>query len=153
MKNIFLILVFATIATALSFGQKISSDKVPSSVLKAFKAKFANASDIKWNIEKSKDYEAEFKFSDIEYSANFRQDGTWLETETELKVSQLPQTVSQAISKDFAGFKIDEASKNETSDNKTFYEVEVSKDKEKYELKISTTGVILNKKVEKEDND
>ena len=65
----------------------------------------------------------------------------------------MPKAVSQAISKDFAGFKIDEASKNETSDNKTFYEVEVSKDKEKYEVKISTTGEILNKKVEKEDND
>jgi uncharacterized membrane protein YkoI len=153
MKNVIIIIALAIMTIALAMAQKVSSDKVPAIVTSAFKAKFSTATDAKWEIEKKTEYEAEFKLNGAEYSANFKEDGTWLETEMEISVSQLPETVSGLIAKDFAGFKVEEAEKTETSDNKLFYEVEVSKDKEKYEVKISPTGEILNKKIKKQDND
>jgi tRNA U38,U39,U40 pseudouridine synthase TruA len=153
MKKLVLIIVITIIAVSTSVAQKVSSDKVPASVMNAFKAKFPSATNVKWEMEKSKEYEAEFKLSGAEYSANFNQEGKWLETEIEIEESQLPMAVSQAISKDFAGFKVDEAEKTETSDNKTFYEVDVTKNKEKYEVQISPSGEILKKKAKKQDND
>jgi hypothetical protein len=153
MKNICFMVAMAIITIAPLGAQKVSSDKIPATVINAFKAKFPGATKIKWEIAEAKDYEAEFKLDGVEYSANFAQDGTWLETETEMEVSQLPQAVSQAITKDFAGFKIEEAEKTETSDHKTYYEVEISKDKETLEVQISTTGAIMNRMEKKEDND
>ncbi len=144
-------MVFITISS--NYGQKISADKVPAVVTNAFNVKFSSAKDVKWEMEKSGNFEAEFKLNRVEYSANFDQNGKWLKTETEIEVSQLPKGVTDAIAKEFAGYKIDEAEMAVTFDNKITYEIEAKKDKEQYEVKFSPEGNILKKEVETDDND
>ena len=54
-------------------------------------------------------------------SANFSAEGKWLETETEIKVTDLPASVQTAL----AGKKVKEAAKILRADGSTVYEAEV----------------------------
>src|ERR1044071_6856347 len=103
-------------------AQKISADKVPAPVQKSFHAKFPGAANVKWEMEKKDRYEAAFKVNKQELTACFNPEGQWVETETELETSQLPQAVQLTISKDFAGYKIKEAVQTETQEKGKFYE-------------------------------
>jgi len=137
--------------TRSTYAQDISADKVPADVSSAFKAKFPKAEKVKWEMENGKDYEAAFKINDAEQSAVFDAGGNWMETETEIKVSELPQAVSQSVAKQFSGYKINEAEKVEKKDG-NLYEVELSKGKEILEVTLSPTGEVTEKKA-KEEND
>src|SRR4051794_19365863 len=106
MKNL-LIMLLATIAfNTISFAQKLSADKVPSAVSKAFQEKFPKVTDVKWELEAKTDYEANFKLNGTKTSAKFNESGKWMETETDYKVADLPQSVKDLLAKDYAGYKI-----------------------------------------------
>jgi uncharacterized membrane protein YkoI len=154
MRKINFVIALIVFAIAPLFAQKISSDKVPANVLNAFKAKFPAATDVNWGVEKSTDYEAEFKINGEEYSANFNQNGKWLETEMNIDASKLPEPVSQTLAKEFAGFKISEAEKIETPDKGIVYEIEMKDDKgTSKEVEISAEGKVLDMETKKKDND
>jgi len=126
-------------------AQQIKEAEVPDAVKKSFAQKFKNAKEVKWSKENSTEFEAEFKVGKQEQSSNFDNSGKWLVTETEIKTSELPEAVQTAISKEFAGYKIEEAENAETSDRGNFYEVELKNGKVKYEVQISGDGKVLKK--------
>jgi len=80
-----------------------------------------------------------------EVSANFEKNGKWLETETEINVSALPAEVQSTLKKDFAGFKVEEASKIESVKNGNCYEAEIEKGEESFDILFSTDGKVLSK--------
>jgi hypothetical protein len=152
-KIIYLLLTVALMSNAVC-AQKISAGKVPATVTSAFKAKFPNATKTSWEMENENEYEAGFKLNSEEVSANFDKTGKWLETETEIKVSALPASVQSALSKDFAGFKINEASKIESLKNGNCFEAEIEKGEETFDVLFTTDGKMLSKtKTEKEKGD
>jgi hypothetical protein len=142
-KIVFMLLVAATMSNAAN-AQKISADKVPAAVTSAFKTKFPTATKATWEMEKS-EYEANFKLNGEEMSANFDNTGKWMETETEIKVSALPTTIQSTLTKDFAGYKINEASKIESEKNGKCYEAEVEKGEETFDFLFSADGKVLSK--------
>jgi len=137
---------------ALSSGyaqaQKLKESEVPAAVKSAFAKRFSTVKQAKWSKENDSAFEAEFKISGIEQSANFDAAGKWLATETEMKKTDLPSSVQATLTKEFAGYTIEEAEKAETPAG-IFYEVEVEKGKATYELQISPDGKVLSKKEEK----
>ena len=155
MKKIMIVFFAVTLATT-AHAQKISEDKVPAAAVSAFKAKFPHAEKVKWQMEESKDYEANFDLNKSEMSVVFDATGNWMETETEITTATLPQAVSAAVAKQFGDYKIKEASKVEKKDSDCF-EVELSKGKEVIEVALTPTGEVLSKKAEgkkdKEDKD
>jgi len=122
---------------------------VPAVVKSSFAAKFSNADKVKWSLEKPGEYEAEFEQNKVETSAVFDEKGTLLETETEIKESELPQAIKAVIAKDFAGYKLKEIAKA-VAKNITTYEIEVEKDKKTSELVFDANGKLLKNKEEKE---
>jgi hypothetical protein len=158
MKNIIVLLSACLLVSLMGFTQKITPDKVPAPVKQAFAKKFPAATDVKYEMEK-KDYEINFKDKGVEMSANFDATGKWLETETEIKQSDLPKEVSASVTKNFAGFKISEVAKVEKGDSGLIYEMDLKSDKEGYEVQFSPKGDILKKhplkkeKEEKEENE
>ena len=95
----------------------------PQVVLNAFNQKFPGVKDVDWDLEKNGEWEAEFDGTDgKDMSANFSADGKWLETETEIAFSELPQPVQNALK----GKKVKEAARIERMDGKTVYEAEVN---------------------------
>ena len=155
MKKIIVLLSACLLISLMGFTQKITADKVPAPVKAAFAKKFPTATDVKYEMEK-KDYEINFKDKGVEMSANFDATGKWLETETEIKESDLPKEVSASATKNFAGFKISEVAKTKAPGKGLIYEMDLKKDKEGYEVQFSPTGDIVKKtplKKEKEEKE
>ena len=139
-----LILYAFAIGTCMqAHAQKLQPQAVPPVVQNAFVARFASATQVKWEKEEN-NYEAEFKQDKQELSAKLSESGTLLEVEREIKPSELPAPVQAAIAKDFAGYKIKEAEVVEANGT-TSYEVELSKGKEKLEAVFDANGKLLKK--------
>ena len=127
--------------------------EVPKVVKDAFAKKFPNAKSVSWDQENASEWEAEFKMDGMEYSANFDNQGTWKETEHEVKKSDVPQNVMASLKKEFSGYKIKESEISESSKGMV-YEFEVKKSGEAMEVAIDKNGRIVNKEsADEEDED
>lgn len=122
--NFKIISTVATVALCCVCGTACFSQKsVPKAVREAFSKKFPGVSDVDWGKEKNGEWEAEFEIGKVETTANFSADGTWLETETEIPVADLPAPVRAALQ----GKKIKEAARIERADGSTVFEAEVGR--------------------------
>ena len=130
--------------TGFSQKEKVFPEDVPPPVNQALFTKFPGAKDIHYQME-NKDYEINFKFNGTETSANFDPTGKWLETETELKLSDLPKEVIASVNKNFTGFKLSEIGKVETPAKGICYEMDLKKGNEGYEVQFNAKGDILSK--------
>ncbi len=121
MKNVLLLtLVFATISIT-GFAQV----KAPKLVLDAFKQKFPDVTSVKWQKEDTHEYEATFHSKGVKTSANFSDTGELLETETEIKFSDLPNNIQTAFTTKYPQLKAKTISKIETARGVITYELEM----------------------------
>ena len=95
---------------------------------------------LKWEKEKSNDYEASFVLNDKEVSVLYSPDGQLKETETEISISELPKAVVDAMNKKYPNVKIDEAAKIERSDNTVVYETEIKINRKTTDLLFDQNG-------------
>lgn len=123
-KLIILPALFFSFSCAAQKEQKVKESEVPAAVKSAVTAKYPGAEVEHWTLEDG-NYEAEFDVNELEMSMLVKTDGSVLETETEIKVSELPQSVQDYCAKNFAGKKIKEASKIEAADGTMTYEAEI----------------------------
>ena len=106
-----LVIVIAIIMVSLvSFAQKIKEQNVPQIIKNALLQKFPNAKEVKWDKE-GKNFEASFDLNNIDNSVLFNSDGKIVETETEIKVSQLPKSALQYLNDNYKNQKVKEAAK------------------------------------------
>ncbi|MBS1592988.1 MAG: PepSY-like domain-containing protein [Bacteroidetes bacterium] len=115
---------------------------VPQVVADAFHARFPNAARQKWEKENATEYECEFHNGKTEMSAKYDQSGKWLETETEVKVTDLPPAVLEVIIQQYKDYKLKEAEVVETQEGK-LYEAELSKGGKVTELRLSADGRVV----------
>ncbi len=125
---------------------------VPQKVKEAFDKMFPSIKSVKWDKESDSEWEAEFKMNGTEYSANFLEDGTWTETEHEIKQNDVPENVKTALVSDFPGYKIEASEISETTDG-MIYEFEIEKGKSEMEVAIDNTGKVVKKEMEKDAED
>ncbi len=145
-----------TIIAAIAFvfivntacAQKVKETEVPKAVVTSFQTHFKEVKVKSWDKEKDGSYEAEFDWNKVETSATFSPDGKLQETEQEIKVSELPKTVTDYVAKNYAGHKIAEAAKITDAAGKMTYEAEVKKDKEEMDLLFDDKGNFIKKTVE-----
>ena len=144
MKKLISVMVCLTFFVC-SYAQKPKAD-VPAAAKSAFAAKYPTAQKVKWSIEKPGEFEVEFTLGKVESSALFDASGKFLESEIEIKENELPLSAKTVISKQFAGFKIDEIEKSTDAKGITSYEMEAVKGKEKLELVFDVAGKLLSQK-------
>ncbi|NLJ43329.1 MAG: hypothetical protein GX431_06690 [Bacteroidales bacterium] len=149
MKTKILSLAAILLFSFTAFGQSVKD--VPATLKSAFTQKFSGATKVKWSRENDKEWEAEFKLGGKYYSANFDNAGTWLETEYQISVKEIPATVKTAIDKESAGAKIKVSEVTETKDGKS-YEFVISKGKNETELVIDNYGNIIKREQLKEES-
>ena len=137
MKNIFIVLMAAI---TIGLSANCQGLKVPEAVKNAFTAKYPNATNVKWGKENAKEYEAEFKLNNNSVSANFGMDGSWVETESVIPVSDLPAAVTSAIHTKYPGAVISLAEKTEQPGNKILYEVAIKVNGKKKSLELNPDG-------------
>lgn len=124
----------------------------PQKVKDAFAKKFPAVKKVKWEKESDTEWEGEFKMNGTEFSANFLEDGTWQETEHEIKKKSIPANVKTTLETEFQGYKIEEAELSETAEG-SVYEFELEKGEEELEVTIDTNGKTVNKKIKSEDEE
>jgi hypothetical protein len=135
---VFFIVSFATI----SCSQKLTEKDIPAPVKTAFNTKFPGATVIKWGKESAKGYEAEFKLNNNAVSANFGLNGSWVETETVIPVSDLPPAVKTAVNAKYPGVLITLAEKTEQPGDKTLYEISVKVNGKKKSIELNPDGTV-----------
>lgn len=101
-------------------------------------------SDWDYNMDAS-DYEVRFTADGSDYVAYY-DNGKWIRSET-LTYSQknLPSTVNQAITRDFAGYSIKDVDR-EDNINQVLYEVELQKGTDKCKIHYTADGSVVKKK-------
>jgi uncharacterized protein with ATP-grasp and redox domains len=144
------ILVALAMMLAITQGnaQKISAKDVPANVKSSLEKNYA-VKDVDWDKEGT-NYEASFEQNGKDISLLFDASGAVLVTETEIKKDELPQSVLDTLTKDFAAYKIEETAKIETN-GKISYEVEVEKGKQNFDLIFDVNGKLLEKLPKKEE--
>jgi len=143
-------LLVCMVFVAFSFAQK-PKEEAPAAAKAAFTAKYPTAQKVKWSVEKPGEFEVEFTLNKIATSALYDATGKLLETEGEIKESQLPQAVKATIAKDFAGYKLNEVEISTDAKGAETYEMEAVKGKSKLEISFDMNGKILSKEPLKED--
>ena len=144
MKAIIFALAIICLGSSAAYAQKISEDKVPAMVVTNFKKQFAKASKPQWEMEEA-DFEVNFKNNGVEYSAKYDKQGNWLETEQEIKNTELPAAVKNAIEKEFPKAEIEESEKVSYPNQASVYELEIEHGKQKFEVQFSAEGKLLKK--------
>src|SRR5688572_17639702 len=159
MRSILSIVVFAA-GISMSYAQDLKESQVPAAVKEAFKKQFPDLASPEWEKEGAY-YEAEFQVrrvnmengkavkGSIEKSVLFNEAGTLLQTEVEIKVSELPAAVSDYVAKNLGGIKIKEAARITEANGTISYEAEVGKD----DYIFDANGNFLKKEVEVDGSD
>jgi hypothetical protein len=122
MKTYILLIAFGI--TLNVTAQTVKETDVPPAAKAAFMKLYPTAKVEKWEKEDG-NYEAEFDNNKVETSVLLSEGGTLLETETEMKTSELPKTVTEYVDKYLNGKKIKEASKIVYPQGKIGFEAEV----------------------------
>lgn len=144
----FAVIALAATATAnASEEKKITAKQVPQTVHEAFKKAYPAAQAVTYEEESTDGkpaFEVKFKEQGKEREALYGADGTLLETEEAIKVSELPEAVVKAVTKAHPHAKIKEAEKTLQPDGTVRgYEVEIAAGKKHLELELDANGVIL----------
>ncbi len=125
MKKIFLLLVIGFAATTAN-AQKVKEAEVPAEVKTAFTKNYPNVKAKGWEKEDG-NYEVVFDSNKNEMTLVIDPKGNVVQTETEIKVSELSKTITDYCAKNYAGKKIKEASKIVDAKGVVTYEAEIEK--------------------------
>jgi hypothetical protein len=141
----------AITAIALCLGiinasaQKSKEAEVPANVKSAFAKKYPGSKVKEWEKEGAY-FEVEFDLNKVESSAVFGAEGTFIELEQEIKVSELPKKVLDFCGTSFVGFKLSEATKIIGADGKVTYETDLlQKDNRELEAIFDEQGNFVKK--------
>jgi Putative beta-lactamase-inhibitor-like, PepSY-like len=129
----------------LLFSQLLScqlSDP-PAKVIQAFNQKYPNAKEVSWNADRNARHEAEFKLGGIHYRADFKTDGTWVETETTVKWKDLPAATKESFKKESNQKAIVEIELVDSHEKGKFYDIEYKISVGKQDILITPDGKIL----------
>lgn len=123
MKKLALMMVAAMI-TSLTFAQKLQEKDVPAPVKTSFQKNFPQAKVDKWEKE-GVNFEAEFELNKSEQSVLFDAQGSIIETEIEIEISQLPNGVLDYVKTNYKGQSVKEAAKITDTKGTVTYEAEI----------------------------
>lgn len=122
--------------------------KAPDPVEKSFRDKYPGSLDISWDKDDNGIYVADFKYKNNKCKGEFKDDGTWMKTTTEMSDKLLPLPVTSYIERTYKGGKIQYAEFVEKIDKKNYYYCEVidkKKQGEPAKLYFTTAGRLQKK--------
>ncbi len=127
-------------------GVLFAQDEVPAAVKDAFAGRFPTARFVEWEDPKDDVYEVDFEQDGKDMMAKFDAGGNWVETEVEITETELPKAVWQAITTQFAGYKIDKVETESTPERALAYKVRLKQDGSEAKVTFGENGEVLKKK-------
>lgn len=120
MKKIVYVIALLMFVVATSHAQKLNAAKVPVAVKTAFSNAHAKVSKVSWSKEDA-NFETEFTLNGKETSEVYTAKGVFVESEVEMKASELPAAVKLKLKDQ----KITEAAKITKANGSVVYEAEI----------------------------
>ncbi len=142
------IILICLLAASAANTQNIDESKVPESVKSGFVQMYPAATGVEWELEDGM-YEAEFKENKVETSVIFESGGKHLQTEVEIPVFSLPESIKNYVASNLEGKKIGEATKITTSGGVIKYEIGIKNT----DYLFDASGSLLGTENEKNDID
>lgn len=139
MKQIFILSIIMLTQNLI----QAQNNKIPTETIKAFEVKFPKATNPKWEKEGEKEFEVTFLLSGQKASANFTNNGEWIETESIILETALPKGFLDNFRNLKKQFKINQIYKVERADGKSYFEIECSSGLIKKEYKLDQEGQII----------
>jgi hypothetical protein len=128
---------------------------VPDVVKSSFAKMHQDATDIEWELDDDEEgdyWEVEYEIKSKEYSSLFDKNGKWIQTETEISISDLPPNAKATITKKFKNFKIIEVESLEDSSG-NFYVIKIKNGKKEIEVTSTLNGEFIKQELETEDEE
>ncbi|MBF9144540.1 PepSY-like domain-containing protein [Hymenobacter properus] len=141
MKTVLMFAV-ATLLAGSAHAQKVAAAQVPAAAKATFQAKFPAVKTVAWEKEGT-DYEAGFKQNGKTMSAVITPAGVLQETETDMKVAELPAAVRATLARDYKAYQVKEAATIVKADGRTVYEAEVSKGGKEQDVLFTADGKVV----------
>lgn len=138
------ILYFTIIICLLFSCQQRVNGQVPEAVKKTFQEYYPGENDPDWHIDSHGNYESHFKINGIKYRADFKPDGSWIETETSIKFKELPEAIKKVIESSYSLEVITEIEKVQHHSKGTFYDVEFKRKGKNKDVEFKADGAIIN---------
>jgi len=123
--------------------QNAKSDQTPTAVEKAFQEKYPGENDPDWRIDDHGNYECHFKKDGVKYRADFSPEGSWIETETSIKMKELPKAIRKAINRTYVLYTIAELEKVDHHSKGIFYDVEFKLKGKNKDVEFREDGTVL----------
>jgi hypothetical protein len=123
MKKLLMVALVLGVIALPACGQKLNESQVPVAVKTAFQKQYPSVK-ATWDKEDA-NYEANFKQDGKAMSAVIDKNGTIVETETDIPVTDLPAAIQDYMKKNYRGIKIEEAARIEKANGDVNYEAEV----------------------------
>lgn len=120
MKRIVYVIVLLVFGVSTSHAQKLNAAKVPAAVKNAFAKLHSTIAKVSWSKEDA-NYEAEFTLSGKEVSEVYSASGVFVESEVEIKLSELPAAIKMKLKDQ----KVTETAKITKANGSVIYEAEV----------------------------
>jgi hypothetical protein len=118
--------------------------QVPVAVRQAFQAKFPTVKTVSWTLKSDKNYEAEYLVKGAEVTVKFDPTGKWLETESAIPASQVPEHLRQVLATRFSGYKVIETQTMQKWDDPALiYEIHLENAKEILKALFHADGALL----------
>ena len=104
----------------------LSEDKVPATVMKTFKKRMMNASDVRWYRKPGDSvYSVKCVVREQNTLGKFTDKGKWVSTRTELEKDRVPSAVYKTINQFYPSYKFVTAGKELRADKQDFFAVEI----------------------------
>jgi uncharacterized lipoprotein NlpE involved in copper resistance len=118
-----MIIAISSIFSFAACAQKLKESQVPSATRSAFQKQYPGTA-AKWEKEAG-NYEVNFKHGGKTMSAVIDKNGTIVETETDIAVTELPQSAREYVRQHYKGSTIKEAAQIVKQNGEVNYEAEV----------------------------
>ena len=146
MKSI-LVSVLTTLAlSGICYGQDNEKSKIFEKVKDSFNGLYPGALVKEWELEKNNIYEVEFTFENHKYEADFKEDGTWLYTERDININEVPISILNNFKiSEWSSWKIEEVEEITSPQYDVLFELVLKKENGKSYLYYLPDGTLLEK--------
>ncbi|MES2621557.1 MAG: hypothetical protein V4615_11965 [Bacteroidota bacterium] len=143
MKRLLSFCLILNIAALSLTAQNLSSDKIPPSVLMAYKTWCPGPEFTRWYILADSTYGVFYTLQDVKHFAQWNKEGSWIQHKVNCESKALPDLVKTAAAAQFLGFEPQHVLLIDSANTEPVYEIFMMKGKEFYITRVSLKGEIL----------
>ena len=124
------------------FSQKLAEKDVTADVVKNFKTKYTQATDVKWEKTDAV-FKAVFVQNEMKTEVDYTSTGQWVKTGWQIPIQYAPKSITDYLKANYPKFKLDEliiVEEDKATIPGKYYLVNSSMKKEKLSLKFNLKG-------------